>query len=176
MPLSAAVALGRRWKDKIVYPDGDIMRVHHHVHIRRTGAVALAACALTLTGTLSAAGAPRAALFHSTLTPTTIHVGDTFKLTSGHALPSTSYSCLEIVTKGTAYGYSLATLKSVKSSSTGHVACKSTYKAFSATVNGKTRHCPQTKADRRAHFLCGIAVSTTDQSSKTAAFFTSVRK
>lgn len=152
------------------------MRVHHRVHVRRTAAVALSAAALTLTATLSAAGAPTVALFHSTLTPTTIHVGDRYKLSSGHARPSTTYECLEIVTKGTAYGYSLATVKTVKSSSTGHLVCKQTYKAFTATVSGKTRHCPQTKADRKAHIMCGIAVSTTDQKSKTAAFFTSVRK
>lgn len=146
------------------------------MRIRRITAVALSACALSAAAALPAGGAPTAGLFKSTLTPTSIHVGDKYKLTSGHAIPGTTYNCLEIVTKGTAYGYAVSTLKQVVASSTGHVACKQTYKAFTATVNGKTRHCPQTKADRNAHVMCGIAVSTTDQSSKTAAFFTSVRK
>lgn len=146
------------------------------MRIRRLTAVAVSACALSAAAALPAGGAPRAALFHSTLTPTSIHVGDRYKLTSSHAVAGMTYNCLEIVTKGTAYGYSLATVKQVVASATGHIACKQTYKAFTATVNGKTRHCPQTKADRAAHVLCGIAVSTSDQSSKTAAFFTSVRK
>ncbi|HVT20109.1 MAG TPA: hypothetical protein VHE57_01815 [Mycobacteriales bacterium] len=146
------------------------------MRIQRTTGVAAAACALSAAVALPAGGAPAAAVFHSTLTPTTIHVGDTYKLTSSHAIPSTSYSCLEIVTKGTAYGYSLATLKQVVSSATGHLTCKQTYQAFTATVNGKTRHCPQTKADRKAHVRCGIAMSTSDQSSHTSVFFTSVRK
>lgn len=145
------------------------------MRIRRMTAVALSACALSAAAALPAGGAPAAGLFHSTLTPTAIHVGDKYKLTSSHAIPGTTYNCLEIVTKGTAYGYSLTSLKQVTASATGHIACKQTYKAFTATVNGKTRHCPQTKADRHAHVMCGIAVSTTDQSSKTAAFFTSVR-
>lgn len=146
------------------------------MRIRRAAAVVLSACALSAGATLTAAGAPAAGTFHATLTPTNIHVGDRYKIVSNHAVPSTTYNCIEIVTKGTGYGYSLATLKQVKSSSTGRVVCKQRYKAFSATVKGKTRHCPQTRADRRAHVRCGIAVSTTDQSSYTSANFTSVRK
>ncbi|MGN6475076.1 MAG: hypothetical protein ACTHK4_15695 [Mycobacteriales bacterium] len=163
--------------DKIVYADGEIMRVHHRVHIRRLGAVALAASALTLTASLGAVGAPAAGnTFSSTLTPTTIHVGQTFKITSSHALHSTTYYCVEIVVKGKGYGYSTATLKTLKSSSTGHVVCKNAYKSFKATVSGTVRHCPQTKADRAAKVKCGIALSTADQKSTTSAFFTSVRK
>jgi hypothetical protein len=142
---------------------------------KKTVAVAMAACALSVLAALPASGAPGSAAYKSTLTPKSIHVGQTFHLTSTHARPSTAYTCVEIVTVGTAYGYDLASFRSVKSSSTGHVSCSESYVAFKSTVAGKTRDCPQTKADLKAHVKCGVAISTTDKSSETSANFTSVK-
>ncbi|HWC34451.1 MAG TPA: hypothetical protein VG650_06440 [Mycobacteriales bacterium] len=146
------------------------------MRINKIIAVLTSVCTLSLGASLAASAAPSANTFHATLTPSKIHVGQTYKITSSHARPSTTYNCVEIVTKGTAYGYSLGSLSNPVSTSSGHVTCKGPYLAFKATVSGKTRHCPQTKADLAAHVKCGIAVSTTDQSSYTSAFFTSVKK
>lgn len=146
------------------------------MHIKKSVAVVMSACALSAGAGLAASAAPSAGTFSSTLTPKTIHVGSTYKITSSHAMPSTTYNCIEIATKGAKYGYSLSTLKLVKSTAAGHVTCSGKYASFKATVSGKVRHCPQTKADRKAGIKCGIAVSTTDQKSNTAAFFKSVKK
>ncbi|HEX3707248.1 MAG TPA: hypothetical protein VHV76_11520 [Mycobacteriales bacterium] len=145
------------------------------MQLNKTLAVVMSACALSTVATLAASGAPAAAAYKSTLTPKNIHVGQTFHITSSHARPSTSYTCVEIVTKGTAYGYDIASFRSVKSSSAGHVSCSEKYLAFKATVAGKVRYCPQTKADLKAHVKCGVAVSTTDMTSETSANFTSVK-
>jgi hypothetical protein len=142
---------------------------------KKAVSIATAACALSVLAALPASGAPGSAAYKSTLTPKNVHVGQTFHITSSHARPSTTYTCVEIVTIGAAYGYDLASFRSVKSSSAGHVSCSESYLAFKATVAGKTRNCPQTKADLKAHVKCGVAVSTTDKSSETSANFTSVK-
>jgi hypothetical protein len=152
-----------------------IVRIEDPMRLNKTLAVVMSACALSAVATLAASGAPGPAAYHSTLTPKNVHVGQTFNIVSSHARPSTSYTCVEIVTRGTAYGYDLASFKGVKSSSTGHVSCSEKYLAFKATVAGTVRHCPQTKADLKAHVLCGVAVSTTDKTSETSANFTSVK-
>jgi hypothetical protein len=146
------------------------------MQINKTLTVVVAACALSTVATLSASGAPGAAAYKSTLTPKNIHVGQAFHITSSHARPSTTYTCVEIVTKGTGYGYDIASFKTATSSAAGHVSCTEKYLAFKATVAGKVLNCPQTKAELKAHVKCGVAVSTTDKSSETSANFTSVKK
>jgi hypothetical protein len=147
------------------------------MRISKVMAVTAAGCALAAAAALPAAGASHGAVastkqFKSTLTPSTVKVGQTMTLKGHGALKNTGYDCVVVVIKGTAYGLDSASIKPVTSTKTGAVTCAQKFTAFSASVGGKTRHCPLTKADKKAKFRCGVAVSTPTKTSATIAYFT----
>ncbi|HTR71197.1 MAG TPA: hypothetical protein VMH41_13345 [Mycobacteriales bacterium] len=111
--------------------------------------------------------------FHSTLTPKTAHKGTKLTIKGTHARKKATFDCLFVVIKGkTHYGPDLGSLKKVKSTKKGKVSCTLTFKPFEETVSGKARHCPLSKADKKAHYKCAIAMSTSDQKSNTIQYFT----
>jgi hypothetical protein len=148
------------------------------MRINRVLAVAASGAALVAAATLPAAAGPgqhavgATKTFPSTISPKTVHTGQTLTLKGHGAKKNTAYVCLMIVDKGTTYGYDLGTLKNVKSTKTGTVTCKQKFKPYSVTVGGKKRHCPLTAADKKAKFRCAVAVATTDKSSATIGYFT----
>lgn len=147
------------------------------MRISKTLAVAASACALAtaaaIPATAGAAHHPASkGTFKSTISPNPVHSGQTLTLKAHGALKSTSYTCTQLVIKGKTYGLAPGTLKVLKSSSKGKITCKETFNKFSASVGGTTRHCPLTKADKKAHYQCAMAVSTTDQKSNTISYFT----
>jgi hypothetical protein len=110
--------------------------------------------------------------FKSTISPNPAHVGSTLTLKAHGAKKSTAYTCTQLVIKGKNYGLAPGTLKVLHSSKKGKITCKETFNKFSASVGGTTRHCPLTKADKKAHYQCAMAVSTADQKSNTISYFT----
>jgi hypothetical protein len=154
------------------------------MHIRTALTLAVIGCALTgaaslpaVAGTGHRAASPASTkAFHSTISPKKIHTGQKFTIKGHGAKKSTSYACIQIVVKGSKHGYDINSVKFVTSTTSGAVTCRSTFKAFHTTVAGKSRHCPLTKTDKKAGYKCGVAVSTTTQSSTTAAYFTSTKK
>lgn len=147
------------------------------MRISKTLAVAASACAIAtaaaIPATAGVAHHPASkGTFKSTISPNPVHSGQTLTLKGSGALKNTSYTCVIVVIKGKNYGLAPGSLTPVKSNSKGKVTCKHTFTSFSASVGGKTRHCPLTKADKKAGFQCGMAVSTADQKSNTISYFT----
>jgi hypothetical protein len=150
------------------------------MRISKLMAVAAAGCALVTAVTLPAVAGPahhpaakaQTKTFPSTLTPHTVKPGQTLTLKGHGAKKSTSYSCVLVVIKGA--NYTIGPIKNIKSTKKGKVTCKVTYHPYTATslTGGKSHHCPLSKADKKAHWRCGVAVSTLDKSSATIQYFT----
>jgi len=136
---------------------------------------AIAAPAL---GAAAHPAAPAAAkVFASTATPhTNVGPGTVIHVTSIYAMKNTNYFCVMIVLHGANYGANVSSLKSVKSSSRGHVACSQTFKPFTVTDRkGVKRHCPTWARDKAAGFSCAVSLadqSTSGQTSASVAKFT----
>jgi hypothetical protein len=96
-----------------------------------------------------------------TVSPNTgVKAGTTLHVKGTGALKSTSYYCIVAGhNKAGAHIQNIGTLKTVKSTSAGRIACTLTFKPFKQTVGGHTRHCPTTKADRAAGWTCGAALA-----------------
>jgi hypothetical protein len=148
------------------------------MHISKYLAVAASGCALAAAVALPAiAGAAHPAhpsgthgTFHSTLTPKVAHKGTRMTLKASGAEKKTSYLCLFALVKGTQHGQELNNTASVTSSKKGTFHCTLTFKPFTAIVAGKTRHCPLTKADKKAGVKCGFAAADPLNATKSNAF------
>jgi hypothetical protein len=144
-------------------------------------AVAASGAALVAAATLPAsAGTGQHAVagthvFPSTISPKTVHIGQTLTLKGHGAKRNKSYACLFIIIKGATYGYDIGTVKYIKSTSTGTVTCRQRFKAYTAIAGGKVRHCPLKPADKAAGYHCGLAVATVDKTSATIGTFTGLR-
>jgi hypothetical protein len=156
------------------------------MRISKLMAVAVSGCALAAAAAVPAvAGAGHAApaahpavasktkTFPSTLTPHTVKSGQTLTLRGHGAKKSTKYTCVLVVIKGSAYTINTST-KTVKSTAAGKVTCKMTYKPYKTVslTGGAPRQCPLTKAEKKGHWRCGLAVSTLNKSSATIQYFT----
>jgi hypothetical protein len=122
-----------------------------------------------------------AVAFSATLTPhKDVHVGRTLTLTSSHAKKNLQYGCALTVanlkTHVSGSDENFADIDLAKSSSTGHLKCKLTFKKFKVTDSkGHTRHCPLWKRDVKAGFVCGVGagdVNTRGDTSHTFVKFT----
>ncbi len=155
------------------------------MRISKLMAVGAAGCAIVAGLTIPAAAGPahhaakpaaaapaRTKQFPSTLTPHTVKPGTHMVLKGHGAKKSTAYSCVFVVIKGS--DYAIGPIKDIKSTKSGKVTCKLTFQPYKASdfSNGKTHHCPLTAKDKKAHWRCGVAVSTLDKSSATIQYFT----
>ena len=150
------------------------------MRISKLMAVGAAGCALAAAVTLPAVAGPahhpaakaQTKTFPSTLTPHTVKPGQTLTLKGHGAKKSTSYSCVLVVIKGS--NYTIGPIKNVKSTKKGKVTCKMTYHPYKtiSLTGGAGKQCPLTKAEKKGHWRCGVAVSTTDKSSATIQYFT----
>jgi len=150
------------------------MRISKLMAVAATGCALAAAAAIPATaGAAHPAATSRTHTFPSTLTPKTVKPGQTLTLKGHGAKKSTAYSCVLVVIKGAQYDIDLH-IKTVHSTKTGTVTCKMKYEPYTATslTGGKSHHCPLSAADKKAHWKCGLAVSTTDKSSATIQYFT----
>ena len=110
--------------------------------------------------------------FKSTVSPNPVHTGDKLVLKASGAKKGKSYTCVVLVIKGKNYGIG-SLLGSKTANRKGKFKCiDASFKPFSATVAGTVRHCPTTKADRKAGYKCGFAASTIDKTSNTISYFT----
>ena len=75
------------------------------------------------------------------------------------AKKKTSYTCIFAIVKGKAHGENLNNTKSVTSTKKGKFSCSLKFHPFKETVAGKVRHCPLTKADKKAKVKCGFAAA-----------------
>jgi hypothetical protein len=123
---------------------------------------AAGACAL-LAGTSSAFAAHPQAVntVKMTVTPNTgVKAGEKLHVKGTGALKSTGYYCIVAAHNKTgAHIQNTATLQMPKSTKTGTIACTLTFKPFSAKSGGHLRHCPTTRADRAAGWVCGAALA-----------------
>jgi hypothetical protein len=137
------------------------MRIHKALAVGVSGC-AIAAAAV-VPATAGAAHASHPALTHGTLhssiSSTTAHTGTKLTLKASGAKKKTSYLCLFALVKGTQHGQDLNNTSNAKSTKKGKFHCTLTFKPFTATVAGKLRHCPLTKADKKAHVVCGFAAA-----------------
>lgn len=139
-----------------------------------TGALAAAATLPAVAGTAHhPAVAAKTKTFPSTLTPHTVKPGQTLTLRGHGAKKHTSYTCVLVVIKGSNYTINTHT-KTVTSSKSGKVSCKMTYRPYHtiSLTGGPGRQCPLTKAEKKSHWRCGLAVSTLNKSSATIQYFT----
>lgn len=129
---------------------------------------------------LTAMAAPASGLgkeFSSTLTPHKhVKVGQKLTLTSTHAKPNLSYGCALTIrnpkTGVAAIDESFSDIKLVTSSSAGHVSCSLTFKKIAEKDSkGHIRHCPLTKKDAKAGFVCGIGIGDVSTSGDTSYSF-----
>ena len=157
----------------------------------RTKILAILAAALMVLAVAGTAAAQhessekRVKYFKGSISPSkNVKPGTVLTFSAGGATKSTEYYCLLTVTSPQADGSSLtasntSTLKSVKSSKKGKLSCKQTFQPWTAKdENGKTRHCPTTKADKRAGFKCSIAVvdkATIGAQSAGVGYFTATK-
>jgi hypothetical protein len=156
------------------------------MRISKVLAVAAAGCALAGGAMLpAAAGASHSAtkakpavasghVFHTTLSTHAPRKGQVMTLTGTGAKKKTPYTCVLTVLKGSAYWVDTSSLKPAKSSKKGKVVCKETYEPYTAVsiTGGTTSHkCPLSKKDKKAHYKCGFAVSTTDKTSNGIQYF-----
>jgi hypothetical protein len=149
------------------------MRISKPLAIAGVGVSLAAAAALPATASTSHSAVTHSAskgTFHSKVTPKTVHSGQTITLKASGAKKHTSYTCVIVVLKGANYGIGHL-LPAKTSRKHGKFSCSTTFEPFSATVNGKTRHCPTTKSDRKAGFKCGFAASTLNKKSNTISYF-----
>jgi hypothetical protein len=146
------------------------MRISKTLAVSAAGLSMAAAAALPAAAGVSHHPASKGS-FKSSISPNPVHSGQTLTLKGKGAKKNTAYTCVIVVIKGQSYGLAPG-LTIVHSNKKGKVTCKKTFTSFSASVNGKTRHCPLTKADKKAHFKCGMAVSTADKKSNTISYFT----
>jgi hypothetical protein len=111
--------------------------------------------------------------FHSTLSPKTAHKGTRMTLKASGAEHKTNYICVFAIVKGKQHGQDLLNTATVKSSKHGSFHCSLVFKPFKEKVAGKVRHCPLTKADKRAGVKCGFAAADPLNSTKsnTIAYF-----
>jgi hypothetical protein len=141
------------------------------MRISKALAVAATGCALVATGVIPAtASAGHAAhparpdlshgTLHSSVSTTHVKTGTKITMKVSGAKKNTGYLCLFALVKGaSANGPNLNNTKSVTSSKKGKFKCTLTFKPFSASVAGKTRHCPLTAKDKRAKIVCGMAAA-----------------
>jgi hypothetical protein len=109
---------------------------------------------------------------HSSVSTHTVKKGTKITLKASGAKKKTSYLCLFALVKGAnANGPNLTNTKSVKSSKKGKFSCTLTFKPFKETVAGKVRHCPLTKADKKAKVQCGFAAADPADSTGSNAFW-----
>jgi hypothetical protein len=150
------------------------MRIRKSLAIAGAGLSLAAAAAIPATASTSHPAAKHPAskgTFHSTVTPSVVHPGQTITLKAHGAKKRTSYTCVIVVLKGAHYG--IGHILGAKTSSRhGKLRCSGTFEPFKATVSGHVRHCPTTKKDRRAGFKCGFAASTLNKKSNTISYFT----
>jgi hypothetical protein len=107
---------------------------------------------------------------HSTLTPKVARPGTRMTLRVSGAEKHTGYTCIFALVKGSSHGEDLANFTSATSSKKGRFHCSLTFKPFKATVAGKVRHCPLTKADRKAGVKCGFAAADPSHPKRSNAF------
>jgi hypothetical protein len=101
-----------------------------------------------------------------TLSPTKPKNGQAVAVTGTGGPKNSPYNCVEALmhkgyTPGGAQAY-LPTLRNPVANSKGKVVCHSKFGAFSAKARGATRHCPPTKADKKAGWGCGFILATAD--------------
>lgn len=108
--------------------------------------------------------AQRTSYFKSKVTPNSdVTPGTTLTLKGSGAKRSTAYYCLLAVYDadgGNVAAPHIPSAQGVDSNRRGKVTCRMTYTPFSAEDdNGVMRHCPTTRADRRANFKCGVVLA-----------------
>jgi len=145
------------------------MRISKVLAVAAAGCALAAAVALPATAVASHGNvASKTKQFKSTLNHHTARPGETLVLKGHGAKKSTSYTCVLIVIKGTAYDIDTGSLKPVKSTSKGKITCRQKYEPYTATSlsGGPPLKCPAAKGYR-----CAMAVSTTNKKSATIQYF-----
>jgi hypothetical protein len=141
------------------------MRIGKLMAVTATGCALAAAIAIPATagaGHAAPASHPAAGkhgTFHSSLSPKVAHPGTKMTLKATGAKKKTSYTCIFAIVKGKAHGENLNNTKSVTSTKKGKFSCSLKFHPFKETVSGKVRHCPLTKADKKAKVKCGFAAA-----------------
>jgi putative lipoic acid-binding regulatory protein len=155
------------------------MRINRYVTVAISGcAIAAAAAIPAVAGAGHAAHPARPAgvngTFHSTLTPKVAHPGTKMTLKATGAEHKKNYICIFAIVKGKAHNQDLFNTTTVKSSKKGTFHCSLTFHPFKETIAGKVRHCPLTKADKKAGVKCGFAAADPLNSTKsnTIQYFT----
>lgn len=101
----------------------------------------------------------------TTVTPNTgVTKGTVIKAVAKGAPAGTEFVCvLSVISmKGgkTLTASNLSSLAAAKTKKSGKAVCKQTYNPWSAEdEEGKVRHCPTTKKDKKAGFKCGVALA-----------------
>jgi hypothetical protein len=153
------------------------------MRISKLMAVGVSGCALVAAVTLPATAGPahhtahptvasKTKTFPSTLNRHTVKPGQALILHGHGAKKSTAYSCVLVVIKGA--NYTVGPIKNIKSTKKGKITCRVTYKPYTATslTGGASHHCPLSAKDKKAHWRCGMAVSTLTKTSATIQYFT----
>jgi hypothetical protein len=155
------------------------MRISKLMAVGATGCALVTAISLpAAAGTAHHAAKPTAATparskqFPSTLSPHSVKPGTHMVLKGHGAKKRTAYSCVFVVIKGA--NYDIGPITNIKSSKKGKITCKRTFEPYTAhsLSGGANRKCPLSKASKKAHWRCGLAVSTLDKSSNTIQYFT----
>jgi hypothetical protein len=133
------------------------------------------AASVAMAPALAAPSTTPGTAFSSHATPAkNVKSGEVVTVTGTKAETGTQFDCLFVVTHGKAYGADIASARLVKSTTSGKITCKQTFRPFTVSVSGKARHCPLTAADAKAGFACGIALGdapTMGQTSQSMATF-----
>lgn len=147
------------------------------MHVKRALSVAAAGSAIVAAATFPAVAGTSAPAktkqFPSSVSPSKgVTPGTVLHVKGRHAKKNTDYACILIVLHGSNYGYNLGSYKTVTSNAHGKVKCDQTFQPYTVSdTKGKTRHCPTTKKERKHGFRCAVAISTTDKTSATVAYF-----
>ena len=149
------------------------------MRISRLMAVAAIGCAISGAAAIPALAGPNHSAhpagthgtLDSSISPHTAHNGTRITMHASGAHKKTDYICLFALVKGSQHGQNLNNSTSVTSSKKGKFSCSLTFHPFHATVAGKVRHCPLTKADKKAHIVCGFAAADPSDPNGSNAFW-----
>jgi hypothetical protein len=147
------------------------------MRVRKVLTIAAAGCALAASAMLPAsagtvgAAHPATHVFHSTLNTHSPKPGTKLVLKGSGALKNTNYDCVLVVIKGAKY--TVGPITNVKSTKTGHITCRVTYRPYTAQslTGGASEKCPLTAKAKKAHYRCALAVSNLSKTSSAIQYF-----
>jgi hypothetical protein len=151
------------------------MRISRGLAVAVTGASLAAAVTLPAVAGTTHHPAGKTGTFHSTLSQTK-HVKNGTKLTlkAKGAEKKVTYTCVFAIVKGkNANSPNLGNIAHATANKKGKFSCSLTFHPFTGTINGKTAHCPPSKADKKAGIKCGFAAAdpANSQGSNTIQYF-----